>query len=606
MSRAIEKLNLDTVVKQRLEEWLGAEYDDATHQELYRLIEQGNTTELTERFYQELEFGTGGIRGIMEAGTNRMNIYIIRRVTQGLAHYIVQSGENAARRGVCIAYDCRNNAATFALEAALVLCANGIRVYLFESLRPTPELSFAVRYLKAIAGIVITASHNPKEYNGYKVYWEDGAQIVPPHDNNIINEVRAVTSLKQVKRMERSDAERDGLLTIIGEEIDRLYIDAIIENAIVPEIIPAVADSIKLVYTPLHATGNKLVRMALQQLGFSHVLVVPEQSEPDGNFPTVHSPNPEEPTALQMAIDLANRENADVVLATDPDSDRLGIAVRNGSGDFVLLNGNQTGSVLIHYKLARLQEKGTLPDNGLVVSTIVTSPLYLRIAKKYGCAVEETLTGFKWVCDRIRHYEIEKQAGRSWKQYLIGGEESYGYLSGDFVRDKDAVGAAALIAEVAAYCKSTGKTIWDYLNELYVEYGYYYDGLTTIKMPGKSGMETITKIMSSLRAIPPKTIGNAQVVRFGDLKNGVIKDLTGKEPDRQYGLPSANVIQLWLEDDSRISVRPSGTEPKIKFYFSIHRDVSSHEELEGIRIDAQQQLNQLQSELSEIVKNITN
>ena len=535
-------------------------FDPDTKAELKAL--EGNEKEIEDRFYRQLEFGTGGLRGVIGAGTNRMNIYTVRQATQGLANYILL--QNGQEKGVAIAYDSRRMSPEFAKEAALCLNGNGIKAYLFESLRPTPELSFAVRQLGCISGIVITASHNPREYNGYKVYWEDGAQITPPHDKNILEEVAKVTEFSQVKTMAEGEAKEQGLLQMIGEEIDDLYMEQLKKQSIHPELIPEAAKDMKIVYTPLHGTGNLPVRRVLKELGFEHVYVVKEQELPDGNFPTVAYPNPEDEKAWTLALKLAEEVDADIILATDPDADRLGVYAKDAkTGKYVSFTGNMSGMLIAEYILRERTKTGTMPENPALVETIVTTDMAKTIAADYHAALIEVLTGFKYIGEQIKFFEQPNTY-----HYVFGLEESYGCLAGTYARDKDACVAVMMLCEVAAYYKQQGKTLWDAMIEMYEKYGYYKEGLATLTLKGIDGASRIQEMMSEQRKNPPKELGGLKVRAVRDYKTNVRKDLlTGEE--EPTGLPASNVLYYELEDHAWCCVRPSGTEPKIKFYFGV-------------------------------------
>ena len=547
--------------KKVYEEWLANPYfDEATKEEL-RAIE-GDEKEIKERFYADLEFGTAGLRGIIGAGTNRMNVYTVRKATQGLANYIKSVG--AQEKGVAIAYDSRHMSPEFADEAALCLAANGIKAYVFESLRPTPELSFAVRTLKCTAGINVTASHNPPEYNGYKVYWEDGAQITPPHDTGIMAEVKAVTDYANVKTMDKDAAVTAGLYEVIGANIDDLYIEALKSQVIHWDSIREVSKDLKIVYTPLHGTGNIPARRVLKELGFEHVYVVKEQELPDGDFPTVSYPNPEAEEAFELGLKLAKEVDADLVLATDPDADRLGVHVKDKDGVYHTLTGNMSGCLLEEYELSqRKAANGSLPEDGAVVSTIVTTNMAGTIARSYGLRFIEVLTGFKYIGQQILGFE---QSGKG--TYLFGFEESYGCLIGTHARDKDAIVATMALCEAAAYYKTQGKTLWDAMVDMYEEYGYYKEGLATMTLKGIDGAKEIQTMMTNFRENPPKELGGFQVLAVRDYKADVRVDLVSGEKSAT-GLPSSNVLYYELENNAWCCVRPSGTEPKIKFYFGV-------------------------------------
>ncbi len=534
--------------------------------------------EIEDRFYRRLEFGTGGLRGVIGAGTNRMNIYTVRQATQGLANYIVsQKGEE---KGVAIAYDSRRMSPEFARETALCLNANGIKTYLFESLRPTPELSFAVRELGCISGVVITASHNPREYNGYKVYWEDGAQITPPHDRNILDEVEKVTGFSQVKTMDEDEARALGLFQVIGTSFDDRYLEKLEEQSIHPEMIREAAKEMKIVYTPLHGTGNIPVRRILRELGFAHVYVVEEQKEPDGEFPTVAYPNPEDAKAWELALKLARKVDADIVLATDPDADRLGVCAKDAkSGEYVSFTGNMSGMLIAEYILRERTKMGTMPENPALVETIVTTDMAKAIAADYHTALIEVLTGFKYIGEQIRLFEEQKSY-----DYLFGLEESYGCLAGTYARDKDACVAVMLLCEAAAYYKTKGKTLWDAMTDMYEKYGYYREGLKTLTFKGIDGAKKIQGMMKEQREDPPKEMGGYQVLAVRDYKADTRKDMATGEVSAT-GLPCSDVLYYELSDGAWCCVRPSGTEPKIKFYFGVRGDSleSAEEKLERLK-----------------------
>lgn len=547
--------------KKTYEAWLADPYfDEATKEELKSIAKDEN--EIKERFYAELEFGTAGLRGVIGAGLNRMNIYTVRKATQGLANYILKVG--AGNRGVAIAFDSRRMSPEFADEAALCLAANGIKAYVFESLRPTPELSYAVRTLNCIAGINITASHNPPEYNGYKVYWEDGAQITPPHDTGIMAEVKAVTDFNTVKTMEKTAAEAAGLYQVIGKEIDDSYIAKLKEQVKNPEAIKQVGKDITVVYTPLHGTGNIPARRVLKEIGFDNVYVVPEQELPDGEFPTVSYPNPEAAEAFELALKLAKEKDADLVLATDPDADRLGVYVKDTkSGEYITLTGNMSGCLLAEYEISQIKEKQGLPADGALIKTIVTSNLADAIAKYYGIRLIEVLTGFKYIGQQILGFE---NSGKG--TYLFGFEESYGCLIGTHARDKDAIVATMALCEAAAYYKTKNMTLWDAMLAMYERYGYYKDDVKSVSLKGIEGLAKIQSIMESLRGQCPETIGDYKVLSMRDYKLDKVTDLaTGQVTGT--GLPSSNVIYYDLSDDAWLCVRPSGTEPKIKLYYGV-------------------------------------
>ena len=541
--------------------WLNDDYfDQATKDELLAI--RDNEGEIEDRFYKELEFGTGGLRGVIGAGTNRMNIYTVRKASQGLANYIIKA--NGQEKGIAIAYDSRFMSPEFADEAALCMAANGIKAYVFESLRPTPELSFALRTLGCISGIVVTASHNPPEYNGYKVYWEDGAQITAPKDKEIIGEVQAVTDYHAVKTMDKQAAMDAGLYNVIGKEIDDKYMEELKKQIIHPEVIKEVADDIKIVYTPLCGTGNVPVRRILSELGFKNVYVVPEQENPDPKFTTLDYPNPEDPKAFTYALKLAKEKNADIVLATDPDADRLGIyALDTKSGEYMPFTGNMSGMLIAEYILRERTATGTMPVNPALVTTIVTTNMTTPITEAYGVKLIEVLTGFKFIGEQIKLFE---QTGSN--NYVFGLEESYGCLAGTHARDKDAVVAVMCLCEVAAWCKKEGKTLYDMMLEVYEKYGYYKETQYAITLKGIDGSKQIAAIMDKLRNNPPKNFGDLDVVRVRDYENNKIVELaTGKA--YETGLPKSNVLYFDLTNDSWCCARPSGTEPKIKFYMGV-------------------------------------
>ena len=543
------------------EEWLANPYfDEATKEELRSIKEDEN--EIKERFYQDLEFGTAGLRGIIGAGINRMNIYVVRRATQGLANHIIKQG--GADKGVAIAYDSRHMSPEFAEEAALTLAANGIKAYKFESLRPTPELSFAVRELGCIAGINITASHNPPEYNGYKVYWEDGAQFTPPHDKGVTAEVLAITDLSTVKTTDVESAKAAGKYEIIGEAIDDKYIAQVKAQVVNQEAIDKMQDSIQIVYTPLHGTGNIPARRALAEIGFTHVYVVPEQELPDGDFPTVSYPHPEAEEAFELGLALAKEKDADLVLATDPDADRLGVYVKDAkSGDYIPLTGNMSGSLLCEYVLSQKKERGAIPEDGQVVKSIVTTNLVDAVAKSYGCELIEVLTGFKYIGQQIL-----KEENTGYGTYLFGLEESYGCLIGTYARDKDAISATVALCEAAAYYKMKGMTLWDAMIAIYEKYGDYKDAVKSSGLKGMAAQAKLQAIMDTLRNNTPTEVGGYRTVSARDYKLDTIKDMENGEV-KPTGLPESNVLYYDLTDDAWLCVRPSGTEPKIKFYYGI-------------------------------------
>ncbi len=549
----INTLNIDESAKLNVKAWLEGDYDEATKQAIRDMA--ANPTELNESFYRHLEFGTGGLRGIMGVGTNRMNRYTVAMATQGLANYVKKVNPNEKELRASVSHDSRNHSREFAEITAAVLAANGFKVYLFDGMRPTPELSFAVRHFKCHTGVMLTASHNPKEYNGYKAYWSDGCQLTAPHDTAVIDEVLKIKSMGDVKM---TGGEKN--ITIIGEEVDKVYLKRVEANSLNPELIRKHHD-VKIVYTPLHGTGITLIPRMLKQLGFTNVNIVEAQAIPDGNFPTTPSPNPEEKAAMSMAVDLAKQIDADIVFASDPDADRVGVAVKRPDGEWMLLNGNQTMSVLFYYIVKQWQEKALLTGNEFMVKTIVTSELPADIATRAGIKIYDVLTGFKFIGAKIRELEdIET--------FIAGGEESYGYMIGDFVRDKDAVAACSMIAEIAAWAREQGKTFFDVLVDIYKQYGFYKEGLVSVVRKGKSGAEEIQQMMRDYRSNPPAEIDGEKVVCIKDYQVLESKDLvTGKVT--KIDLPKSNVLQFFTDKGNKVTVRPSGTEPKIKFYFSV-------------------------------------
>ncbi len=542
-------------------EWLSNPYfDEATKEELRAIAD--NENEIKERFYMDLEFGTAGLRGVIGAGINRMNIYVVRRATQGLANYIIKQG--GAAKGVAIAYDSRHMSPEFAMEAAMTLAANGIKAYKFESLRPTPELSFAVRKLGCIAGINITASHNPPEYNGYKAYWEDGAQFTPPHDKGVTEEVLAIEDLSTVKVTDEASAAAAGLYQVIGADIDDEYIAQVKAQVVNQAAIDKMQDQITIIYSPLHGTGNIPARRVMKELGFEHVYVVPEQELPDGDFPTVSYPNPEAKEAFELGLKMAKEKNADLVLATDPDADRLGVYVKDDkSGEYIPLTGNMSGSLLCEYVLSQKAAAGKIPADGQVIKSIVSTNLVDAVAKNYNCELIEVLTGFKWIGKQILKNE---ETGKG--TYLFGMEESYGCLIGAYARDKDAISATAALCEAAAYYKEKGMTLWDAMVAMYDKYGYYKDAVQSIGLKGIEGLAKIKEIMETLRENTPAEVGGYKVVSARDYQKDTIKDMASGEV-KPTGLPASNVLYYDLEDGAWLCVRPSGTEPKIKFYYGI-------------------------------------
>ena len=561
------------------------EFDEETKKELLQIKDKPE--EIEDRFYKELEFGTAGLRGIIGAGTNRINKYVVGKATQGLANYILKQG--TGDKGVAISYDSRKMSPEFSKYSALVLNANGIKTYLFDHLRPVPELSFAVRELGCTAGIMITASHNKPEYNGYKVYWDDGAQIISPVDKGIMDEVKAISDYKSIKQISEEEATGKGLFNVIGKEIDDRYIEELKKCVLNPQIIKQYGKDLKIVYTPLHGAGREMSQRILKELGFEKVYTVPEQEEPDERFPTVDYPNPEAKEAFKMALDLAKEVDSDLVLATDPDADRLGIYAKDTkSGEYKVFTGNMSGLLIAEYRLSQMKEKGILSNNGMLVSTIVSSNLAKAIAKEYDLDFREVLTGFKYIGEQIK-IEEQKQEG---KKYLFGFEESYGCLISDYARDKDGISAVMSLCEAAAYYKSKEITLWDQMINIYEKYGYYKEGQVSITLEGSSGAEKIKQMMDNLRSNLPLKIGKYKVLAFKDIANNIVKDMvTGR--GTETGLPKSNVLYFELENDAWCCVRPSGTEPKIKLYFGVKSN-----SLEN----AEQDLEELKNSMCEIVK----
>ncbi len=559
--------NVDAAVTDRVQKWLSSSFDEETRKEVKTLMEN-DPVGLTDAFYRDLEFGTGGLRGIMGVGTNRMNKYTVGIATQGLANYLMKCFPDLPQISVAIAYDCRNNSSFFAQISAEILSANGIRVYLFEDLRPTPQLSFAVRQKGCQSGIVITASHNPKEYNGYKVYWNDGGQLVPPHDENVIKEVQKITSVDQV-RFGRIESN----IEMLGKDIDRLYIERMASYSLSPGN-NLKHSNLKIVFTPIHGTAVNLAPAALMAFGFENIYNVPEQDVTSGDFPTVHSPNPEEPAALKMALDKARQVDADLVMATDPDADRVGVAVKDLWGDYVLLNGNQTASLIINYILEQWKRNGKITGEEYIVKTIVTSEMLKIIAEKHGVECFDVLTGFKYIAEIIRQLEGQKT-------FIAGGEESYGYLVGDYVRDKDAIISCCFVAEAAAWARERGISPFEMLINLYVEHGFYLEKLISVTKKGKAGLEEIQEMMDNFRKIPPKDIDSIQVVEIKDYGKRLSFNLVNKI-ETAIDLPAANVLQFFLADGSKITMRPSGTEPKIKFYFGAKGNLENAADFEKV------------------------
>ena len=568
--------NLINDVKKKAQVWLDGNYDEATKSAVRAMLENSDTTDLVESFYKDLEFGTGGLRGIMGVGTNRMNIYTVGSATQGLSNYLKKefAGQEIS---VVVGHDSRNNSRLFAESAADIFSANGIKVYLFEALRPTPEISFAIRHLGCQSGIVITASHNPKEYNGYKAYWSDGAQVIAPHDHNIINEVNKIKSVDDIKFEGNKE-----LIQIIGEDIDSVYLDKISKLTLSPESIKRNKD-MKIVYTPIHGTGITVIPRALKMYGFENIIDVPEQNVISGDFPTVISPNPEEPAALQMAVDKAKEVGADIVMASDPDADRVGIAVKNDKGEWILVNGNQTAMMLVYYLVKRWSELGKITGKEYLVKTIVTTELIATMAKKFKVPYFDCYTGFKWIAAIIREQEGKMQ-------YIGGGEESYGFLCQDFVRDKDAVSACTMIAEVAAWAKDNGKTVYELIQDIYLEFGFSKEKGISVVKKGKSGAEEIKQMMSQFRVSPPKELAGSQVVVIKDYSTLRMIDVLAGKTESLEMPESSNVLQYFTADGTKVSVRPSGTEPKIKFYIEVKLPIASREDYDKVNTAAEEKV----------------
>ncbi len=569
--------------KEEYKKWCESlEFDEETKKELLAIKE--DEKEIEDRFYKELEFGTAGLRGIIGAGTNRMNKYTVGKATQGLANYIIEQGTQ--NKGVLISYDSRKMSKEFSMQTALILCANGIKAYLFENLRPVPELSFAIRDLGCTAGVMITASHNPPKYNGYKVYWDDGAQIVSPRDKDIISKVRAVESFKDIKQITKEEAAKQGLLTIIGTEMDDKYLNILKSKILNPQIVKEQGKKLKVVYTPLHGTGNTIASRLLKEIGLENVYVVPEQSEPDGNFPTVEYPNPEDPKAFKLALELAKKVDADVVLATDPDADRLGIFAKDSvTGKYMNYTGNMSALLIAEYRISQMQEKKILPSDGMFITTIVSSNLAKAIAKNYKLECIEVLTGFKNIGAVMKKAEENKD-----KTYVFGYEESYGCLIGDYARDKDGIAAVMALCEAACYYKSQNKTLWDAMNDIYEKYGYYKEAQPSIVREGPQGAKEIQEMMTKMRNTEVKKIGNYKLLTFKDVEKDTVKNMETGEITKT-GLPQSNVLYYELEDDAWCCIRPSGTEPKIKLYMGV-KGTSKQ--------DAEQKIQELEQAMMEI------
>ncbi len=573
---------MDAAIKEKAQEWLKSNIDDTSKKEIEAMMASEDSSLLEDAFYTDLEFGTGGLRGVMGIGSNRMNKYTVGKATQGLSNYLLKTFPGKEIK-VAIAHDSRNNSPFFAETTAAVFSANGIKVYFFEALRPTPELSFAVRTLGCQSGVVITASHNPKEYNGYKAYWDDGGQVVSPHDKLIIKEVKKIQNIDNVKF-----EANESLIQKIGKDIDEQYLKKVKELSLSPEIITRQKD-LKIVFSPIHGTGITLVPEILKRFGFENVQVVEEQATPDGNFPTVVYPNPEESEAMSLALKKADAIQADLIMATDPDADRVGIGAKNNHGKYQLINGNQAASLLVYYTLKLWKENGKLDGGQFIVKTIVTTDLISEIARHFEVEERETLTGFKFIASVIRELEGKKK-------FIVGGEESYGYLSGDFVRDKDAISSCAMLAEMTAWAKDNGKSLFDLLIEVYQQFGYYKESLLSITKKGKKGKEEIAEMMHQLRTSPPASIQGSELLKLYDYDEGTIKDLkTGKKTKLKF--PKSNVLQFVTADGTKVSARPSGTEPKIKFYFSVKAPLERKEDFDAVSASLDQKISNIISEL---------
>jgi phosphoglucomutase len=571
---------MDRIIQDRVREWTSPPFDKSTIEEISTLVKQGNEKELADRFFDILEFGTGGLRGVIGAGTNRMNVYTVGMATQGLANYINIRGR--ASDGVVIARDSRRMSDVFAGEAASILAGNGIRVYYFDEITPTPLCSFAIRHYGAVSGIVVTASHNPPEYNGYKVYWDDGGQVVPPFDKEIIEEVRKIESISAIRKTVFADAVNNGTIRVIVDEVKKVYL----ENLEKVVLRPRAESPVSIVYTPLHGTGYRIVPEVLGHFGFRNVHTVEPQMSPDGNFPTVKYPNPEEREALALSIETALKCGADLILATDPDADRMGVGFCDGKGSYRLINGNQIGTMLEYYLLSRLAAEKKLPSNASIIKTIVTTDLQERIAESFGCAYDNVLTGFKYIAMKMKEYD---ETGE--RRFIFGGEESYGYLPVPFVRDKDAVSSCYFFAEMTDWLMGQGRTLNDFLDEIYARYGLYMEDLHSLTLKGLDGMKRIGQIMDALRSAPPQKFAGTVVAKVADIKNLVLTDARGETRSPIKGLFPSDVMQFFLEDGTKITMRPSGTEPKIKFYFSVNmqnegKETASAEEVLKKRIDS--------------------
>lgn len=578
---------MENSIMELAKKWASEPYDAETRAEIQKLIDAGDAKELEDRFFRTLEFGTGGLRGVIGAGTNRMNIYTVGAATQGLANYIKAQGLSA--KGVVVSYDSRIKSDVFSRDTACILAANGIKVYLFEDIMPTPLCSYAIRELGAVSGIMITASHNPPKYNGYKVYWMDGCQVVPPHDKLIIDEVNKVDDITKIARGSFEEFIKSGMIVMIGADITKKYLAAL--GGVVMK--KTATSDVSIVYTPLHGTGYKILPEVLNHFGFQNIHLEPAQSKPDGNFPTVKYPNPEEKEALALAVKLATEKNADILLATDPDADRMGVGFKGHDGSYVLINGNQIGTMIEYYLLSRLKAEGKLPANGAVIKTIVTTELQSVIAKDFGCAIFDVLTGFKWIGSKMAEFDEKKN-----HTFIFGGEESYGYLPVNFVRDKDAVSACYFFCEMADWLKAQGRTLISFLDEIYTKYGLYLEDLLSLTFEGKEGMEKIARIMNFFRTSAPADIAGIKLARVDDIKALTSKDTASGAVSKIDGLPASDVIQFFMADGSKITMRPSGTEPKIKFYFSVS---AAAKDLEASRTEALAKIKAFKSALESMI-----
>ncbi len=580
---------MDSTIQKRIDEWTRPPFDTDTIREIQILAEKKDVKELEDRFYRTLEFGTGGLRGVIGAGTNRINIYTVGMATQGLANYIKKT--RSAGTGAVIARDSRRFSDIFAYETASILAANDIPVYLFDDIMPTPLASFAIRHLKAVAGVVITASHNPPEYNGYKVYWDDGGQITPPHDDLIIAEVNKVDSISKIKKIPFKEGISSGIIRLITNEITEAYVAELEKAALRPKG----KSDVRIAYTPIHGTGYKIIPDILNHFGFTDVLVQKDQARPDGNFPTVKYPNPEEKETMELVTALARAENADIILATDPDADRMGVGFKGPDGEFILINGNQIGTMLEYYILSRSKENGTLPDNAAVIKTIVTTELQRKIAETFNCKIYDVLTGFKWIASKMKEFDDTGSA-----TFMFGGEESYGYLPVQFVRDKDAVSSCYFFVEMADWLKSKNKTLYGFLDEIYGSHGLYLEDLVSLTLKGKEGTEKIRNLMDRFRKTPPAALSSIPVETMADMKSLVRKNLNTGASEEIRDLPASNVLQFFLSDGSKITMRPSGTEPKIKFYFSVREDANM-QTLAEVKKRIQVKLDGLKKDLMKII-----